>query len=102
MTGLDSPRGLALGPQGSLYVVEAGRGGAGPCPVVASQIMCFGATGAVTRLWRGQVERLVTGLPSYIAPNGNVTGPHDIAFAYRGGAFLTSPTNLRGASPCIA
>lgn len=89
MTGLDSPRGLAIGPEGALYVVEAGRGGAGPCAVLMNQIMCFGTTGAVTRLWRGRVERIVTGLPSYIAPNGNVTGPHDISFAYRGGAFLT-------------
>jgi glucose/arabinose dehydrogenase len=31
MSGLDNPRGLALGPEGALYVVEAGRGGTGPC-----------------------------------------------------------------------
>ena len=30
MTGLDNPRGLAFGPEGALYVAEAGRGGAGP------------------------------------------------------------------------
>src|SRR3982750_4453590 len=60
MSGLDSPRGLAFGPEGALYVAEAGRG-AGP---VASQAtdprcftvstggrFCYGATGAVTRLW---------------------------------------------------
>jgi glucose/arabinose dehydrogenase len=29
MSGLDNPRGLTFGPQGALYVAEAGRGGAG-------------------------------------------------------------------------
>ena len=31
MQGLDNPRGLAIGPEGGLYVTEAGRGGSGPC-----------------------------------------------------------------------
>jgi hypothetical protein len=30
-TGLDNPRGLDFGPDGALYVAEAGRGGDGPC-----------------------------------------------------------------------
>ncbi len=30
MSGLDNPRGLAFGPNGDLYVAEAGRGGPGP------------------------------------------------------------------------
>ena len=31
MTGLDNPRGLAWGPEGALYVAEAGKGGPGVC-----------------------------------------------------------------------
>src|SRR5262245_36015808 len=34
MSGLDNPRGLAFGPEGGLYVAEAGRGGGGPGRVI--------------------------------------------------------------------
>ena len=30
-SGLDSPRHLAFGSRGDLFVAEAGRGGSGPC-----------------------------------------------------------------------
>src|SRR4051794_9267421 len=33
MTKLANPRGLAWGPDGSLYVAEAGRGGTAPCMI---------------------------------------------------------------------
>jgi glucose/arabinose dehydrogenase len=49
-SGLDNPRGLAFGPEGALYVVEAGRGGDGPgTPFeLFGDGSCFGLTGAVT------------------------------------------------------
>ena len=89
MSGLDNPRGLAFGPEGALYVAEAGRGGSGPCPVLRGMPQCFGLSGAVTKLWRGRQERVATGLPSMIPPNGESTGPHDISLQGRGGAYLT-------------
>jgi hypothetical protein len=89
MSGLDNPRGLAFGPEGGLYVVEAGRGGDGPCQVLRNQVQCYGPTGALSRLWRGSQERVVTGLPSYAMVNGEATGPHDISFLGRGGGYLT-------------
>ena len=65
MSGLDNPRGLAFGPEGGLYVAEAGRGGPGPpCAMIRGQLQCVGATGAVSRLWHGAQERIATGLPS--------------------------------------
>lgn len=42
MSGLDNPRGLAFGPEGALYVVEAGRGGSGPCQVLRGLLRCYG------------------------------------------------------------
>jgi len=91
MSGLDNPRGLALGPEGALYVVEAGRGGDGPCQVLRGLLRCYRATGAVSRYWRGTQERVATGLPSYVGSSADaeVTGPHDISFQGRGGAFIT-------------
>ncbi len=100
MTGLDNPRGLAFGPEGALYVAEAGRGGSGPCPVLRGAPQCFGLSGAVSRLWRGTQERVASGLPSMATPAGEATGPHDISFQGRGGAYVTmglggDPTTAR-------
>lgn len=90
MSGLDNPRGLAFGPEGALYVVETGRGGSGPCMVLRGLLRCYGATGALTRLWRGTQERVATGLPSYADLAGTeVTGAHDVSFHGRGGAYVT-------------
>ena len=48
MSGLDNPRGLAFGPEGALYVAEAGRGGDGPCFFnSAGEFRCYGSTGAM-------------------------------------------------------
>ncbi len=84
---LDNPRGLAISPNGSLYVVEAGRGGDGPCiPDPATQnvaVRCFGTTGALTEidLKHGGTQELVTGLPS-LAGNGggDAIGPAHVSF----------------------
>jgi hypothetical protein len=89
MSGLDNPRGLAFGPEGALYVAEAGRGGSSPCQVIGPLLRCYGATGAVSRYWNGTQERVATGLPSYAGSNNEATGPHDISFQGRGGAFIT-------------
>ena len=90
MSGLDNPRGLAFGPEGGLYVVEAGRGGTATCTVMKGRTICYGATGALTRRWRGSQQRVATGLPSYINPVGEVTGAHDVSFQGRGAAFVTT------------
>ena len=91
MSGLDNPRGMAIGPEGALYVAEAGRGGPGPCGLNSpGETRCYGPTGAVSRLWRGEQDRISTGLPSHALPDGSsAAGPNDISFQGRGGAFIT-------------
>lgn len=86
LTGLANPRGMVVGPDGWLYVAEAGRGGNGASIVGgAGETMSFGTTGAVTRYRGGVRETVVSGLPS-LAPAGGfgATGPHDVAFSSDG------------------
>ena len=82
--GLDNPRGLAFGPDGALYVAEAGRGGDGPCiPSPEGGDACIGASGAVTRIdvARRTQARVATGLPSLANPEGGAAiGAADISF----------------------
>ena len=91
MSHLDAPRGLAWGPEGGLYVTEAGDGTAtGPCTPVAVGSNCYSETGKITRLFHGQQERVVTGLPSiFNTMRRDIVGPNDISFQGRGTAFVT-------------
>ena len=90
MTGLDNPRHLAFGPEGALYVAEAGRGGPGPCLFIRGALQCAGSSGAVSRLWQGTQSRIVTGLPSYAPASGTgATGPHAVSIHGRGNAYVT-------------
>jgi hypothetical protein len=92
MTGLDNPRGLAWGPEGGLYVAEAGTGGPQACFATPRGPAFAGFTGAVSRLWNGLQERVATGLPSYTEnawPGVAATGPHDIALLGRGNAHVS-------------
>jgi hypothetical protein len=102
-TGLANPRGLDVGPWGTVYVTEAGEGAgvavAGNETCVENPEMgtsCVGATGAVTRIGHGYQRRVLERLPS-IAPvpaepgheGDDALGPSDISLTDRGGAYLT-------------
>ncbi len=98
-TGLDSPRGLTFDSDGALYITEAGRGGEGPCiPAPGAgpdgPTVCYGTTGAITRIQNGIQERVVTGLPSLALPlpdfgvSIDATGVHDIQFDKGGNAYV--------------
>ncbi|HZS93862.1 MAG TPA: ScyD/ScyE family protein [Chloroflexota bacterium] len=85
-SGLDNPRGLAFDSMGQLYVAEGGKGGTGPCveSPEGDGKSCFGPTGAITRIFHGQQERIVTGLPSIAGEDGSASGPVDVAVVHPG------------------
>jgi hypothetical protein len=62
-TGLDNPRGVTAGPDGTVYVAEAGTGA--------------DSSGAVTAITPNGQERVVAGLPSTLFL-AEVVGPHDV------------------------
>jgi hypothetical protein len=104
-SGLDSPRHLAFGSGGDLYVAEAGRGGSGPCFIGGEGPACMGASGAVTRIDRsGNQSRIAEGLASYANQsdnpaenNHNAIGPHGITVLGRHTVLITNggPTEPR-------
>jgi hypothetical protein len=88
-TGLTSPRGLTFGPDGSLYVAEAGTGGPilarddAACPSVFNVFSPYsgGYTGRVVRIRRdGTQQTVADNLPSTMDSTGATFGPTDVAF----------------------
>jgi hypothetical protein len=93
-SGLVNPRGLNFGPDGALYVAEAGSGGSGPCIVGSDNLTkCYGATGGVRKIVPGSpgpFARILDQLPSIAPAGGNLaTGPHDVDFQGLGNGYVT-------------
>src|SRR4051812_40031535 len=84
VSGLDNPRGLAFGPDGQLYVAEAGHGG-GECVAGGEEgTACFGFTSGISRIEHGSAHRVVSGIASAADTDGSAaTGVDGISFSGR-------------------
>ena len=76
-----SPRGLKLGPDGMLYVAEAGTGGDEVVTIDGSETH-IGFTGRISKIYPETGERttVADGLPSHAGTEGDTVGPADVAF----------------------
>jgi hypothetical protein len=92
-----NPRQISLGPDGALYVGEAGDGGHARCakdPSTGARI-CVGATGAIVHLAHGVVTRNVSGLPSVAGAGGaESSGPADVILSHGDLVFLSQDTQI--------
>jgi sugar lactone lactonase YvrE len=80
-TGLANPRGLAFGPDGALYVAEAGRGGEHEVSAGYDQVPYhIGTTARVTRInFTGHVMTVMPRLPS-VEARDDIYGAAGVAF----------------------
>ncbi len=86
--GLEGPRGLTFGPDGNLYVAEAGTGGSNSttpdqCTQVIPPIGPYtgGKTGRISKVdMSGNVTTVATGFPSSADAMGDTSGVADIKF----------------------
>lgn len=84
---LDNARGVSFGPDGSIYVAEAGNGG--DCPPSATS--CAGNTGALTKITPDGQERILSELPSLAIGLINqrfVDGPQELKFDSSGNPYF--------------
>lgn len=85
-SGLNNPRDLAFGPDGALYIAEAGFRSAIGTTVGPFTFM---SSGSITRLSGGTQTRIVTGLPSlYDSVLNDILGPNGVAFAAGGTGYV--------------
>jgi hypothetical protein len=89
-SGLEAPRGLRFGPDGDLYIAEAGTGGttstAGKCAQVGGPPngpgpYTGGSTGRISKVDRkGTLSTVATGFASSQDAGGDLLGVADVAF----------------------
>jgi hypothetical protein len=88
-TGLQGPRGLKFGPDGALYVAEAGTGGKNSTGKACAQVVppvgpyTGGSTARISRIdSSGHRTTVASGLPSSVDAMGDLQGVADLVFAH--------------------
>jgi len=81
-TDLIAPRGITKGPDGMIYVAEAGTGGSTEFTTPDGTVVKNGTTGRISKIdpATGARTTIAEGLPSQGGEEGDSVGPADVAF----------------------